>query len=261
MHEAKEEAILTIIAILIVIVFLGILFLVLLARHNSRRNRLIVENEKIKKQFAETLLTTQLEIQEHTFNYISHEIHDNIGQVLSLVRLRLNSLGSQPEEKEIAQTDELLGQAIGDLRNLSHSFNADSIQSIGIIESVRDLLSQFERTGKFATFFYADEEAFVVNVNNAIILFRIIQESLNNIVRHSNADEISIKLQRNGDVLETSVSDNGNGFNTNIINKKHTGIGLKNMVERCKIIGAKFSVESQPGKGTLILISIKASEA
>jgi signal transduction histidine kinase len=254
--QAKEEIIFTIIVIVIVLVFLGILFLVMLARHSTRKNRLLFENEKIKKDFEETLLNTRLEIQEQTLNHISREIHDNIGQVLSLVRLQLNTLSIQPNEEEITNTDELLGKAITDLRTLSHSLNSNSIKEKGLIEAIKDTLSQFEKTQKFKTFFHSDEEVFKINDDNGIILFRIIQELLNNIVKHANATEISIKMVTNKGVREISVMDNGRGFDTSLVTKKDGGIGLKNIIERSKIIGAKLSLISQPGTGTTALITL-----
>ncbi len=254
--QTKEEIIFTIIVIVIVLVFLGILFLVMLARNNTRKNRLLHENEKIKKEFEETLLNTRLEIQEQTLNDISREIHDNIGQALSLVRLQVNTFSASSKEEEIIYTDELLGKAIADLRSLSHSLNTNSIKEKGFIKSLKQVLFQFEKTGKFTTSFYADEDAFNINDDHEIILFRIAQEVLNNIVKHADATEISINMIQNKGIPEISIKDNGCGFDTSIINKKDSGIGLRNIIERSKIIGAKLSLISQPGSGTTVLISL-----
>src|SRR5690606_35692931 len=103
--RANEEVVFTIIVVIIILVFLAIMFLVALARHNQRRNKLILENQKIKKDFEQTLLNTQLEIQEQTLTHISREIHDNIGQVLSLARLQLHSLSDNPNEEDVEYTD------------------------------------------------------------------------------------------------------------------------------------------------------------
>ena len=105
--RANEEVIFTIIVVIIILVFLAIVFLVALARHNQRRNKLLFENQKIKKDFEQTLLNTQLEIQEQTLMHISREIHDNIGQVLSLARLQLHSLSTNGQEDDIEYTDNL----------------------------------------------------------------------------------------------------------------------------------------------------------
>lgn len=254
--QAKEEIIFTIIVIVIVMIFFGILFLVMLARHNTRKNRFLYENEKIKKYFEETLLNTRLEIQEQTLNHISQEIHDNIGQVLSLVRLQINTLAAQPSQEEIANTDVLLEKAIADLRSLSHSLNTNTIKEKGFIESVKQILLQFEKTGKFRITFHPGDSDFFISDDYGIILFRIIQEVLNNIVKHAQASEISFKITSKIGVQEIAITDNGRGFDTGLENGNVGGIGLKNIIERTKVIGAKLSLISQPGTGTTVLITL-----
>jgi signal transduction histidine kinase len=119
----------------------------------QRKNR--QEKEEMRNRFERTLLKTQLEIQEQAFSYISQEIHDNIGQVLSLVRLNLNTLGNAPQmEQKVEQTDELLGKAIKDLRDLSHNLQNNRIHDIGIVESIRQLLASLEKTGQNRTSFH-----------------------------------------------------------------------------------------------------------
>ncbi|MCO6498144.1 MAG: hypothetical protein J5I50_10825, partial [Chitinophagaceae bacterium] len=186
---AKEEVIFTIIIVIFILIFFAIMFMVFLARNNARKNRLLFENERIKKEYEETLLNSRLEIQEYTFNYVSREIHDNIGQMLSLARLQLNGIES-PDD--IENTDELLGKAIADLRLLSHTLNTNHIKEKGLIPSVEELLNQFERSGKFKTHITLPEQSFHLSDDNELIVFRVIQELLNNISKHAQASEISI---------------------------------------------------------------------
>ncbi|MEO6134674.1 MAG: ATP-binding protein [Ginsengibacter sp.] len=254
--QQKEEIIFAIIVIVIVLVFLGILFLVMLGRHNLRKNFLLHENDRIKKEFEKTLLDTQLEIQEQTLNHVSREIHDNIGQILSLVRLQMNSMSSSPTEEEIANTDELLGKAIVDLRALSHSLNTNNIHENGFVESIKQVLSQFEKTGKFTTQFIVKDDDFIIPDDHGIILFRIVQEVLNNIVKHAEATTISISIEKNDGHSEIKIIDNGKGFDTGIIDRNGGGIGLKNMTDRAKVIGAKLSVNSQTQTGTTVTITL-----
>jgi signal transduction histidine kinase len=135
------------------------MFFFLLFLQNSRRKfQYEQELQLIQTRFEKTLLETQLEIQEQTFTQISQEIHDNIGQVLSLVRLNVNRFSVAVDEEKINQTDRLLGQAITDLRQLSHNLNSDYLQRAGLMEALAQLLNNLERTGKFTTKFscYAD---------------------------------------------------------------------------------------------------------
>ncbi|MEO6682913.1 MAG: ATP-binding protein [Ginsengibacter sp.] len=254
--RSKEEIVFTIIIVIVILVFLAIMFLVALARHNQRRNTLVFENQQIKKDFEQTLLNTRLEIQEQTLNHISTEIHDNIGQVLSLARLQLNTLSTNPGEKDIDYTDNLLEKAITDLRSLSHSLNTNSIKEKGFTPSVLKLLEQFEKTGKFKTFFY-DEINFDISDDQGIILFRIIQEVLNNIVKHAQATEIQIRIEEIEGKKIISIIDNGSGFDTKKIESINQGIGIKNITSRALVIGAKLSLFSQLNQGTTVRIIFK----
>lgn len=253
--QAKEEVIFTIIVVVLVLVFLAILLLVFLARNNSRKNRLLYENERIKKEFEQTLLHTQLEIQEQTLNHVSREIHDNIGQTLSLARLQINSQEGD-NEPEIA--DELLAKAIADLRTLSHSLNTNHIKEKGFTDSLKMLLNQFEKTGKFNVEFIDQNQNFEISDDNGLIVFRVIQEVLNNITRHAKADKITILMKHMHDQSVISIKDNGCGFEVN--GNKAKGIGLSNIAERIRIIGGKLSIHSEVNKGTTIEISLPHAE-
>ena len=252
--RANKEVVFTIIVVVIILVFLAIMFLVTIARHNQRRNKLLFENQEIKKDFEQTLLNTQLEIQEQTLTHISREIHDNIGQVLSLARLQLHSLSSIGQEVEIEYTDNLLEKAITDLRGLSHSLNTNSIKDNGFSASVKKVLEQFEKTGKFKTTF-KDETNFSISDDHGIILFRIIQEVLNNIVKHANATEITIRIEKMQKHTTINIIDNGKGFDIKNLKSAESGIGIRNITERAIIIGAKLSVLSQLNNGTTVRIT------
>ncbi len=251
--RANEEVVFTIIIVIIIMVFLAIMFLVALARHNQRRNKLVYENQKIKKDFEQTLLNTQLEIQEQTLMHISREIHDNIGQVLSLARLQLHVLSEGPSEEVIDYTDNLLEKAITDLRSLSHSLNTNSIKENGFAASVEKILEQFEKTGKFKTTFY-NEMGFTISDDHGIILYRIIQEVLNNIVKHAQATEINIRIEKPDEQTIISIADNGKGFNPAKRQSTNDGIGIRNIKDRALIIGAKLSLISQDNHGTTVRI-------
>lgn len=247
--QAKEEVIFTIIIIIIVLVFLAIMFLVFIAKNNTRKNRLLFENERIKREFEETLLNTRLEIQEHTLDYVSREIHDNIGQTLSLARLQMNS---NELDEDMQVTDELLGKAIADLRILSHNLNTNHIKEQGFRESVESLARQFERTGKYKIKFLSDQHYFTVEDEKGLIIFRVIQEILNNITKHSNASEIQIEMNQSGNSSEIRIADNGKGFDPSKL--KSEGIGLKNITDRINIVGGKLIITSGIGQGTEVKI-------
>jgi len=216
-----------------------------------------MEKDEMRNRFEQTLLNTQLEIQEQTFNYISQEIHDNIGQILSLVRINLNVMSTKAPEISFEQTDELLGKAIRDLRLLSHNLNSNRIREIGIVEGLKSLLTQLDKTEKYKTFFEASSNVLSSLNNDAtLILYRMVQEVLHNIIKHAAANEVSIQIQPDGtraDIL--TITDNGKGFNTDILQDNKIGIGLKNIFTRAKLINATVNIKSVEGNGTSVILS------
>lgn len=205
-------------------------------------------------EFEQTLLKSKLEIQELTFNDISREIHDNIGQVLSLVRINLNTLKAPDDIDKVNLMDELMGKAITDLRSLSHSLDADHIRNKGWLAAVNKLLADLEKTGKYKIHIQQEEDLPTLGNDKPIILFRMIQEIINNIIRHAAADTIHLDTRKENSNLVIKVRDNGKGFDTD---KNSGGVGLQNLKNRARMINADLSINSEFGKGTTVTISIK----
>ncbi|MBC7948020.1 MAG: hypothetical protein H7Y42_09095 [Chitinophagaceae bacterium] len=220
----------------------------------KRKNKLLLEKERMRIEFEQTLMQSKLEIQEQTFQYISQELHDNIGQVLSLLSINLNTLNAPGDEIKIGQMDELLGKALIDLRHLSHSLDADYIRTNGWAVPVKKLLQQLQNTGKYTTEVSIAEDLPPLGKDRPIILFRMIQEVVNNITRHAFATLINVSARKQGEVLLITIQDNGKGFDTKL---SSAGAGLRNLEKRVKMINGDLDINSEPGKGTLITISIK----
>jgi len=220
---------------------------------------LILEKQRMSVQFEQTLMTSKLEIQEQTFTYIGREIHDNIGQVLSLVRLNLNTLTASTDEPKLTLMDELLGKAITDLRSLSHLLDTDYIRTEGWGTAVEKLFQDLERSGKYSITTHIEEDLPVLGNEKSIILFRIIQEVINNIIKHAGATAIDLDAEKEGSQIAIRIKDNGKGFDK--LNSGG-GRGIRNMESRSEMIDATINFDSQPGNGTLvtILINIKNNE-
>lgn len=258
MHEELPQDIKTIIwgaaAIFILLAFF-IVSIVLL--FNTRKNRLIRERILLQSQHTQALLQTQLEIQEQTLKTISQEIHDNVGQVLSLAKLNLKTLdmdtGVSREEK-IDKSVELVSKAINDLRDLSRSLNGDKIADLGLRDALDNELKIIQNTGLFHTALTVEGSPYILQSQHEMVIFRIVQESLNNAVKHSKAHNINILLNYLPSHCSIRITDDGQGFNATLLESTQTGIGLKNMQSRASLINAYFSIQSEPGKGTTVLI-------
>jgi signal transduction histidine kinase len=254
MQKEKLDLIISVLAASLFVLLLVVAAFMLFRIYLKRKNKLLLEKERMKIEFEQTLLQSQLEIQEQTFNYVSGELHDNIGQVLSLVRLNLNTLQAPAETDKINLMDSLMEKVIMDLRNLSHSLDTDHIRNNGWAEPVRNLLQNLQNTGKYTTHIELGNDLPTLGNEKPIILFRMIQEVINNIIRHAAADKIFFKAQKQNDELVITIEDNGKGFNNRNISE---GAGLRNLESRSKMINAGLAINSEPGKGTLVTILVK----
>ena len=225
---------------------------------------MLVMYRKRQYQQQQELLNARLEIQENIFKNLSEEIHDNIGQELSVLKLTLSVISMKREEeaeKFIAESKGMVSHIISSISDLSKSLHTDRVLRIGIIEAVRFELEKIEKTNLFKTFYtYADVD-FQINPGNEIFLFRIIQEILNNIIKHSSAQNIYADLIYKENRIIFTFTDDGKGFDVREAMQRpssNRGIGLTSMVNRAKLIGGQFSIVSQPGRGTTTIIEIPA---
>lgn len=242
-----------------IIIFFVFFFYLLIIQFHKRRIIHQKEMLDLRTQYEQITLQSQLEIQEQTFRNISQEIHDNIGQVLSLAKLNLNTIPSNALTEKIAITEELLGKAINDLRDLSKSLYTEKITDIGLCQAIMHELTIIERTTQMYTTFEFETTELPLSNEKLIIVFRMIQEILHNIIKHSKATEIKVTIKSEAENELISVSDNGKGFDLNGLNNNETGIGIKSIKQRCKLINADFNIYTAPGKGTNVVISINNS--
>ena len=201
-------------------------------------------------------ILSKLEIQEDTFNYISREIHDNINLGLTLAKLHLNTINLTDinADKKLADITGLLTEAIEDLRNLSHAFNGDVIQSQGLLTALQFEIGRLEKLGTYHVMYEVTGETSFLNAKKELILFRIIQESINNILKHADATAITISINYQPNYLTAVIKDNGKGIT--LEKKEQTGNGLPNMHLRAKSIGGTFNITSLPQEGTQSTINI-----
>lgn len=255
MFKNLSEVEFVIIAGTIVLVVLAIFIISFLFFYQRRHNRHLQEKQLMQTQFQQELLQTQIEIQEQTLKTISQEIHDNIGQVLSLAKLNLNTLQLH-EEQKLHDTKQLVSKAINDLRNLSRSLHGDKIAELGLPDAIANELKILQNTGQFTTQFNTTGHTYKLTPQKEMVLFRIVQEAMNNAVKHSKAKNITVQLQYEPSQFILMISDDGDGFDLVSLPAAHKGIGLSSMQNRAALIGGIFSLQSKPGNGTVISINL-----
>lgn len=236
-------------------IFSLFVFIFLIAFVIRYRNR-IREHHRLKIQFSQALLQSQLEIKEQTLNHISRELHDNLGQVASLIKINLFTIklsDTQKAEEKIEQSKELIRQLLVDLKTLSVNLGSDRVNEMGLVKALESEATRLNKTGVFHAVFSNPGHIPVMDAGKAIILFRMYQEVLNNIVKHSGAKHIKIVITSNEKFITLAVSDDGIGFNvTEQINSG--GAGLLNLQNRAKLINAYLTIQSAPGNGTQVII-------
>ena len=249
------------------IVFLTLVFLIAPAflliyvnQYNKRKKRHIEEKEMMKLTFESEIAKTNLEVQEQTMETIGRELHDNIGQLLSLVSQTLNSVKLEEPEKARQKIDSAVDftmLSIKELRQLGKLLQGEQLIGLGLCEAIRQMINWIEKSGQYLVNYDIEgEQPAQNNPDKDLILFRILQEVFNNIIKHSKASEINIKLTYGQGGIRLQVIDNGAGFDINHLQEDQKGMGLLNIQKRAEIVGGEISIQSQPGEGTCIEIFI-----
>ena len=249
-----------IITVFLMIVATGIIMLVLV--HQKRQVQYFREKEQLKVIFEKEILESKLEIQEQTFKNISQEIHDNIGQVLSLVKLNINTMDhNEPAalNEKIRDSKQLISKAIQDLRDISKSLNTDYVTEMGLTRSIEYELEMIQRTGSYKIQFNATGKLYRLEHQQELIFFRIVQEALHNIIRHAKATSVKVELLFEPEVFTLKITDNGVGFDSSqlaINNYNGLGLGIRNMHNRASMINTDFKLMSNVEKGTTIILTL-----
>ncbi len=255
---AQEILIIVFASLFIFVIIIAVINLLFI--YQKKQLQYIKEKETTKMQHANELLQTQVEIQEHTLKNVAQEIHDNIGQILILAKLNLNTfppLHDEATENKVNDTRRLVAKAINDLRDLSKSLHGEKIAELGLPESISNELKILQNTGLYQTSLTIGGSKYRLPAQNEMVLFRIVQESLHNALKHAKAKNITVQLLYEPALFQLKISDDGQGFEPAALETANTGIGLKNMRDRAALIGGKFLIQSSSGNGTFMSVTIE----
>lgn len=252
MEEVSKVIVVGVVTGTMFLLLFTLIMMMVLINYQRRKKKLAYEKKVMEAQFEQELLQTQLEMQEHTLKTVSQEIHDNVGQILSLAKVNLNILSMEgQQDPKIAEVKELVGKAIQELRAISTGYFADTLVEEGLIAAIKRELKQLEKTGIFSTSFQADTNQLLIDKTRTIFIYRMFQEICNNIIKHAQATEVAVRLLIEQQQIHMIISDNGNGFNESDETFK-PGMGLSSIRQRALMIGAKVNIQSSAGQGTTI---------
>ena len=247
--ESEERVIILLVTTLIIVAF--VIFIVLLfGFYQKRKNILLEQKEETRKRFEREIAETQIEIREETLRNISWELHDNIGQLLTLAKIQLQS-ATVDNFNEVSET---ITKGLTEVRALSKLINPEAIKNINLKEAVQLEIDRFNRLNFINSTLKIVGEEQSIDKKASIIIFRILQEFFSNTIKHSKASNLNVLLDFNNSELKIIAKDDGVGFSSEIISK---GIGLENIKNRAKLIGASAVFTSKENKGTSLKIVYK----
>jgi len=235
-------------------------FVVILYIHRNRKVRHQSEKEMLNQQHQQELLSTQLEMQSQTMQQIGREIHDNVGQQLTLASLYIQQLvyeNKAPQVKDrVEHVGNIINQSLNELRKLSKSLTDDHISDHPVTDLLQKECDKINALGKCRVSFQS--AAFIPPLTYQVksIILRVVQEFFQNSIKHSGCTGIRLVLSTAFSQLDLHAEDDGSGFDTGSAPGK--GIGLLNMRKRTEMIGGSFFMESS-SSGTKLHISLPLS--
>ena len=240
----------------------------LLFNHSGKATRMVgsttdlTERKRLEKELAQQQLNQQKLITETTIlaqekerNEIGKELHDNINQILATVKLYHSMLKSNRQDDELlTKASEYVNEAIKEIRKLSKSLVSPKLGKNNLKEALSDLVEEVNKTHTlWVKFKYEMEEGKIIDSQKELMIYRVVQEQINNILKHSKAEKAAINLKSKGPNILLTISDEGIGFDPN---QRAKGIGLQNISSRVEFYSGKLEIKSEPGRGCKFKITI-----
>lgn len=239
----------------IVISFLMILFSVsvsLVLLHKKRlTEKMLKEEQHHQRQLTEQVIAAQ----EREREVIGRELHDNVNQVLTTVKLYLEMALHKKETREelLQKSIKLTIASIDEIRKLSHELSAPTLGTRSVVDSINALIEMVASSGRLHISFDHSQYHTPISMDQKLTLYRIVQEQLNNVVKHAAASRANILLAQKENQTFLSISDNGKGFDSL---EQRNGMGLNNITSRTKVFNGKVEIVSAPQKGCLVKVSL-----
>jgi signal transduction histidine kinase len=248
--DAKETSFYT--AILIVCGVIGVIiiyFIVSIIRQQRRSVRLYKQS-----------LLTEITTLEKERSRMASDLHDEVGPILSAVKLRINSLDihNETDREEVEKTNEQIDNLLKRMREISFDLMPTSLTRKGLAAALSEFIEYCSKSSILKINFQFNEIELLQP--QAINLYRIVQEVIHNAIKHAEATELLIELRQERNKIILAAHDNGKGFNYEEKSSEAKGLGLQNLLRRTEILGGKMFFESKKGKGTTYIFEVPIAE-
>lgn len=217
----------------------------------SRKTALILKQKESERILTKEFTESQIEIREETLKNISWELHDNIGQLLTLAKIQIQNI--EPKTQALVETQDIISKSLNELRVLSKVINPEFIKTISLHEAIDLEINRLNRLNFIKASFNTKGEIFILDKKQEIIIFRMLQEFFSNTIKHAQASMLEVDIVYGENNILFEAKDDGVGFDTST--DENSGIGLQSMRNRGILIGVEVELKSELNKGTSISIT------
>lgn len=240
----------TLAAVLAVLLIISTVYLQVFRKKNHN----FLNRYRKEANFERELSLSRIEIKEQTLDYIGHELHEDLGQKLSVARLLTSKVAALPQEertKIVKEVNALLGETLQDIRNLSAAFIRRGPGTADFVDLVESEIFRIRRLGFPSVEYSIENRNALVNLNHEIILFRLVQQSLNLLVKHSHRHSMKVSISEGGNRLKIVIEEDSTAYSTLQIEEKKT---LNRMQNRGKFINCRLLVQPLEPQGVRITL-------
>lgn len=259
----KSEIVVIIIGGAVIVMLLIIFILVFFVIHQRRQQSHLLEKAVLKAAYDQEIRGAENEIQEATLRHVGRELHDNVGQILTLVKIQLGKLIEEnPENQRLHDSKDFLHKALQDLRDLTKGLNTEAVLQEGLVRAIQFELERVRKVGVLKAEFDSTVQIYSLDRNREVLVFRIFQELLQNVLKHARARNLYVQLLIQDDGLKLDFSDDGVGFSLEDTQEKNgfeAGSGIPNLIHRAKLMHGtlQFLTPEKGGTRALLFIPFK----
>lgn len=251
-----NDIILSIVAATLLILLLIAGIVITFFMTNRQRMRQEYELTETKLAFEQELRRVEAEVSEHVMSQFSNELHDNIGQLLTAMHIEIeNRKLDSPDDRESFKPLEIyLGEVTQQLRLLSKTLNNDFIAYSGLLATIQLEVDRLNKLKRFDTKLVSDVKGTPLKSEQELMIFRIFQEIIQNMMKHAEAKEVVVTLNSNTEQFELQIRDDGKGFDYEAALNQNKGSGLRNILKRTALAQLECTVHTKIGAGTTYIL-------
>jgi len=225
----------------------------------------LLRRRLVRQQAARLAFSRQiLQGQENERQRIAVNLHDSLGQNLLVIknqaRLAMDQTADESSRRQrLNEISEITSQAIEEIRQVTHDLRPYQLDRLGLTQAIRATVSRASQGGSILFASHVDDVDAVLDKEGEIHIYRVVQEGVNNILKHSGATEAAVVVKNQPTVLSLSIRDNGHGFDeraTDLAHSRKMGYGLSGISERVRILGGTLLIHSRPGEGASLAVEI-----